>query len=166
MNIFLYMNHTPSGFTINDDYFTPRQAFEDIAHLIPTNKTVYEPFVGSSRSGEFLQELLPNNIVIYNKEVDFFHNTFQYDLVVSNPPFSIAKQILTRLKELNKPFILLLPASRLCTQYIRKLFKKNIQIIIPKTRINFINNNNKRACNFDCFWYCYKINLPRDINWL
>ena len=160
------MNHTPSSFTLNDNYFTPRQAFEDIAHLIPTNKTVYEPFVGSSRSGEFLQELLPNNIVIYNKEVDFFHNTFQYDLVVSNPPFSIAKQILTRLKELNKPFILLLPASRLCTQYIRKLFKKNIQIIIPKKRINFINSNNKRACNFDCLWYCYKINLPHDINWL
>ena len=166
MNIFLYMNHTPSSFTLNDNYYTPRQAFEDIIDFVPSNKTVYEPFVGSSRSGEFLQELLPNNKVIYNKEVDFFHNTFQYDLVVSNPPFSIAKQILTRLKELNKPFILLLPASRLCTQYIRKLFKKNIQIIIPKKRINFINSNNRRACNFDCLWYCFNLNLDSDINWL
>jgi hypothetical protein len=21
-------------------------------------------------------------------------------------------------------------------------------------------------CNFDCFYYCYKMNLPRDIIWL
>ena len=78
MNIFLYMNHTHSAFTLNDDYYTPRQAFEDIIDFVPSKKIVYEPFVGSSRSGEFLQELLPNNKVIYNKEVDFFHNTFQY----------------------------------------------------------------------------------------
>ena len=160
------MNHKRSCFTINDNYNTPREAFEDIAHLIPQDKKIYEPFVGSSRSGEYLKELLPNNTVIYNKEVDFFYNTFEYDLVVSNPPFSIAKQILEQLKEANKPFILLLPVSRLCTQYMRELFKQNIQIIVPKKRINFINSNNKRACNFDCFWYCYKITLPRDINWL
>ena len=58
MNIFLYMNHTPSCFTINDDYFTPRQAFEDIIDFVPSNITIYEPFVGSSRSDEYLKELL------------------------------------------------------------------------------------------------------------
>ena len=35
------MNHNPSVFTINDNYYTPREAWEDISHLIPANKIIY-----------------------------------------------------------------------------------------------------------------------------
>ena len=59
------------------------------------------------------------------------------------------------------------------TQYIRNLFKNELQIIIPNKRINFIklvNGNTpddwNSRCNFDCFYYCYKMNLPKDIIWL
>ena len=92
------MNHNPSVFTINDNYYTPREAWEDISHLIPANKIIYEGFVGSSSSGLYLDDILPNQ-VIYDKEVDFFKNNFHYDILLSNPPFSIAKQILEKLKE-------------------------------------------------------------------
>ena len=160
------MNHNPSVFTINDNYYTPREAWEDISHLIPANKIVYEGFVGSSSSGLYLDDILPNQ-VIYDKEVDFFNNNFNYDVLVSNPPFSLAKEILKHLKQLNKPFILLLPVSRICTQYMRRLFKDELQIIIPKKRINFIaDDQRKKYCNFDCFWYCYGIDMPSDIVWL
>ena len=114
-----------------------------------------------------MEELLPNNTVIYDRTVDFFKNTFDYDILISNPPFSLAKEILQRLKELEKPFILLLPVSRICTQYTRRLFKDEIQIILAKKRINFISQDqNKKACNFDCVWICHKIGLSKDINWL
>ena len=57
------------------------------------------------------------------------------------------------------------------TQYFRDLFKGgSIQIVIPPKRIQFIklpfNKDNKQACNFDCFYYCYKMNLERDITWI
>jgi hypothetical protein len=62
------------------------------------------------------------------------------------------------------------------TQYIRELFSNNeypLQIIIPRKRINFtkkingvIPENWGERCNFDCFYYCYKMNLENDINWL
>ena len=160
------MNHTPSGFTTNDNYYTPREAWEDISHLIPPNKIIYEGFVGSSSSGLYLDDILPNQ-VIYDKEVDFFKNNFHYDILVSNPPFSLVKQILKHLKQLNKSFILLLPVSRICTQYMRCLFKDELQIIIPKKRINFIaDDQRKKSCNFDCLWYCYGIDMPSDIVWL
>ena len=29
-----------------------------------------------------------------------------------------------------------------------------------------VNENQKNRCNFDCFYYCWKMNLPRDIVWL
>ena len=89
---------------------------------------------------------------------------------------SKSKDIMIRLKELDKPFILILPTSKICTQYIRENFKNTdtpLQIIIPRKRIHFdkqINGetpeNWKNACNFDCFYYCYKMDLPRDIIWL
>jgi len=48
-----------------------------------------------------------------------------------------------------------------------------VQIIMPRRRIHFLKmingvvaENQKKACNFDCFYYCWKINLPRDIIWL
>ena len=48
-----------------------------------------------------------------------------------------------------------------------------LQIIIPRKRIHFIKHVEgkpvegwKNACNFDCFYYCYKMKLPTDIVWL
>ncbi len=78
-----------------------------------------------------------------------------------------------RLLILDKPFIIILPASKICTSYFRNWKNKGIQIIIPRKRISFtklvngeIPENYKSSCNFDCFYYCYKINLDKDIIWL
>jgi len=40
--------------------------------------------------------------------------------------------------EVDKPFILLMPSSKINTAYFRPWRNKNIQIIIPKKRIQFI----------------------------
>ena len=81
---------------------------------------------------------------------------------------------MTRLKEIDKPFIIICPSSMLNTQYIRHLFKDDrLQIIIPNKRINFkklidgkVPDNWGDRCNFDCFYYCWKLDLPNDIVWL
>ena len=163
--------HTKT-FLKHDDYMTPKYAWENIKQYIPKDKIIWEAFMGDGKSGEYLKELGFN--VIHNNN-DFFESN-DGDIVVSNPPFSKAKQIIQRLKELDKPFILILPSSKINTQYFRENFKNTyseLQIIIPRKRIHFIKKINgetpkdwKNCCNFDCFYYCYKINLPRDIIWL
>ena len=90
---------------------------------------------------------------------------------MSNPPFSKSKEIMKRLKDLDKPFILILPVSKLNTSYIRENYKNDkLQIIIPRKRIHFTKHVEgeavegwKNACNFDCFYYCYKMNFDKDI---
>jgi len=157
-------------FTIYDDYMTPKYVWEDIKDYIPSDKILWEAFYGDGESGNYLTELGFNTI---HEDIDFFENDLG-QAVVSNPPFAKIPQILKRLKELEKPFILLMPSSKINTQYFRKLFyndKDPIQIIIPKKRIAFNKRENgkvfkTKSCNFDCFYYCYKINLPRDIVWL
>ena len=158
-------NFTQETFTNHDDYMTPKDAWEDIKEYIPKDKIIWEPFYGNGKSGEYLSELGFN---VIHQNIDFFQNDLG-EIIVSNPPFSQCEKVLERLKEIGKPFILILPSSKINTQYFRKLFKDDIQIIIPKKRINFIRTpltNKKSSCNFDCFYYCYKINLENGITWL
>jgi hypothetical protein len=151
-----------------DDYMTPKSAWENIKNYIPLEKTIWEAFYGDGKSGDILKNMGFN--VIHDQE-DFFLNN-KGDIIVSNPPFTKAKEILTRLKELDKPFILILPSSKINTQYVRNFFKNlngsKLQIIIPRKRIQFIKDGKElqNKCNFDCFYYCYKLNLPNDIIWL
>ena len=156
-------------FLKHDDYMTPKYAWENIKKYIPENKVIWEAFYGDGSSGEYLREL---GFDVIHEPVDFFENDLG-EIIVSNPPFSKVKEIMKRLDILDKPFIIILPSSKINTSYFRAWKDKNIQIIIPKKRIHFnklVNgekpDNWKNACNFDCFYYCYKINLPKDIIWL
>ena len=154
-------------FIKHDDYMTPKYAWENIKQYIPKDKVIWEAFYGDGTSGNHLEDL---GFEVIHKEVDFFENNLG-DIIVSNPPFSKCKEIMPRLKELDKPFILILPSSKINTQYFRENFKNSeskLQIIIPRKRMQLIKNGDElqNKCNFDCFYYCYKLDLPRDIIWL
>ena len=157
-------------FLKHDDYMTPKSAWENIKHLIPQDKVIWEAFYGDGKSGEYLKEL---GFDVIHEKIDFFENNVG-DIIVSNPPFSKSKEIMKRLKELDKPFIIILPTSKICTSYIRENYKDDkIQIIIPRKRIHFLKHIDgkpvegwKNACNFDCFYYCYKMDFDKDIIWL
>jgi hypothetical protein len=154
----------------HDCYMTPKYAWENIQHLIPKDKVLWEAFYGDGMSGKYLTEL---GFDVIHEPVDFFENDLG-DIIVSNPPFSKSKEVMRRLKELDKPFIIILPASKICSQYTRELYKDcGIQIIIPKKRIHFNKlvdgkpvEGWKNACYFDCFYYCYKMGFDKDVMWL
>jgi hypothetical protein len=160
----------PKTFIKHDDYMTPRYAWEWIKDFIPKDKVIWEAFYGDGESGKILSDLGFN---VIHEETDFFTNNLG-DVIVSNPPFSKKKEVMTRLKEIDKPFIIICPSSMINTKYIRNLFKDDrLQIIIPNKRINFkklidgkVPDNWGDRCNFDCFYYCWKMNLPNDIVWL
>jgi hypothetical protein len=143
---------------------TPKYAWENISDYIPKDKQIWEAFYGDGKSGEHLKQL---GYDVIHEPIDFFKNDLG-DIIVSNPPFSLSKEIMNRLYEIDKPFILIFPSSKINTQYFRKWKDKGIQIIIPLKRIQFIKDGNElqNKCNFDCFYYCYKMNLKRDIIWL
>ena len=161
--------HTKT-FLKHDDYMTPKHAWEDIKEYIPKNK-IWEAFYGDGTSGNYLTEL---GFDVIHEPLDFFTEPpEEYETIVSNPPFSKSKEVLSRLKELDKPFILILPTQKLNTCYMRDSFMDKLQIIIPRKRINFLKlidgqpvEGYKNQCSFDCYYYCYKMNFPKDIVWL
>ena len=157
-------------FIKHDDYMTPKSAWDDIKQYIPKDKLIWEAFYGDGVSGQYLREMGFN---VIHEDIDFYENDLG-DVIVSNPPFSDAKRVMKRLALLDKPFIIIMPSSKINTSYFRETFmNKDIQIIIPRKRIHFTKLVNgvmpvdfKSSCNFDCFYYCYKIGLTKDITWL
>jgi hypothetical protein len=152
-------------FKTHDDYMTPKSAWEAIAHLLPKDKVIWEPFYGDGKSGEFLTELGFN---VIHEPIDFFEEN-RGDIIVSNPPFSKVKEIVKHLKKLNKPWVLLMPVQKLSTNYFRKAFDDDkLQLVIPHQRVDFTKVENgqvvksKAKCPFDCYYYFYDMNLPNN----
>ena len=168
-------------FIKHDDYMTHFSAWKNIEKYLPKDKVIWEAFYGNGKSAENLRKL---GCKVVSKDCDFFENNMG-EVIVTNPPFSILKDnektgeigVLSQLKKLNKPFIIIMPCSKITTVYFSKLFgnDKNMQYIVPRSRMQFtkvkydkkeekyIKAKSKNTCNFDCFYYCYKMNLPLSI---
>jgi hypothetical protein len=156
----------------NDIYYTPKIIFENILHYLPRDKIYLDPFFGNGSSINNLNELGLNCI---GADIDYFDalDDLDYDIILTNPAFSknILTEFLYNLSALNKPFIIILPITKIFSKYFRLAFRqyKNIQIIIPKSRMSFIdpnNSSNKNNPSFVCCYVCYKMDLPSDIIFL
>jgi hypothetical protein len=94
---------------------------------------------------------------VIHEPIDFFKNTNLGDIVVSNPPFTMKKEVLETLLKLDKPFILLMPLATLSREYFRRLFiDKDFMLALPQKRIQFIKQGQTTSkCNFECAFFCY-----------
>ena len=157
----------------DDAYNTPHHCFEDIIDFIPNREklVVYEPFILNNKYSTSKASLLSMGFkkVIAETDWDFFemYNKLEYDIIISNPPFSIKQKIFKLLKQIDKPFILIVPVSIITKKYFMDNFKDDFQIIIPKKRIQFIKDSVQLdRCWFDCCYIAYKMNLEKDITYL
>jgi hypothetical protein len=158
-----------------NDYETSIITWSSIITYIPKDKIIYEPFWLNGSSKKYLTDLGIKEENIIHLEKDFFeyYKKIDFDCIISNPPFEHKKSILKILKELDKPFLLLLPISCISKQYFQKLFKNdNIQLLIPHGRTQFNQYDNKtlqlKKSNvyFDTCWIAYKMNYDNDIIFL
>ena len=148
----------------SDNYMTNKKEWERIKEYIPTDKKIWAPFYGDGKQKEYFEEM---GYDIIHEDRDFFGwHPEEFDMIVDNPPFSKKKDILIKLKELGKPFILICPSMMLSYKYFQELFADEIQVIIPHKRINFkhIDSNKKNySPPFASFYFCWKMDLPKDL---
>ena len=153
-----------------DNYGSYDNLYTKIDHFIPKNKTIYEPFYLDGKSGECLRKMGCKNVI--HLDIDFFKNVdeLDYDIIISNPPFSKRKQILDKLFEIDKPFILtLMPSVLSCKWFLRNYGNKALQLIIPHTRSKCYNptlNKTNYTPYGGMFYFCYKMNLQHDLNFV
>lgn len=158
---YLTANKTKTG----DEQLTPRYAVEPILKYLDKHKTVWCPF--DKEDSEYVKVLKENGFNVINTHIDFeqdflnYEPTELYDIIISNPPFSIKDKVLKRLNELNKPYAMLLPLPTLQGQS-RFQDIKDCQALIFDKRIKFIQNGKVRKCTCICqYIYLQKFTTKR-----
>lgn len=105
-----------------------------------------------------------------NDDKDFFNwQPNQFDLIVSNPPFSTKDKIFTRcIYELKKPFVLLMNMMAINYQNIGEIFSAvnpKIQFIIPDKKVSFDGNTSSFCSGYVCYDFIYHtefVHLPHN----
>lgn len=148
---------------MNDECFTPEYAVEPIMKYIPTNKIVWCPF--DTKDSNFVKLLKQNGFNVVYSHIstgqDFYeYEPKQWDIIVSNPPFTNKRRIFERALSFNKPFALLMSNTWLNDSAPKQLFKtKDLQLLMFEQRIQF---NNQKKITFSSSYYCYNL-LPKQI---
>jgi hypothetical protein len=155
------------SFENNDDYETTEEIWKMVYPYMKNFDSLYEPFYCSGKSGEILKSFGFN---VIHQDEDFFTNYMRhdYDLIVSNPPFSIKKKVFDVLHKINKPFIMISPVSIITKLFFREKYEdEDITILIPQRRLQFSKKGEDLKRNwFDCIFVCYNLGLEKQIIFL
>lgn len=164
------IKNKPPVLKINDEYDTPSYAFDMLKCFEDQfeNKIIWDPFVSeTSLAGPRIRTCFPNSKeIIHNKSYDLMTNSFPptFDIIITNPPYSCKKDVVEKCLALGKPFCLLLPLETVSRRYMTKHYqeiKKDLCILFPEQRVNFIplQTKRKRASNspFHSVWVCFQL---------
>ena len=140
---------------LSDNYETPSNAMELLLQFLPRDKILWDPFFCKGTVGDVFTRL---GFTAIHVDRDFFtYEPCLYEIIVTNPPYSIKNEVLSRLLLIGRPFAVLMPITTIGTSYFYTLMKSRpYQVIIPKQRINFLRadgkSNKNKACTFVTGW--------------
>jgi hypothetical protein len=145
----------------SDEFGTPKPAFDIIKPYIPKDQVIWESAYGKGS----LAKIMTDEGYKVVSSTDFFNDNPEFDIIITNPPYSCKEEWLERCYSLGKPFALLMPLTALEGKARGKLYKQyGIQLLIPNKRINFITPSGKGSGSwFATAWFVWKLNLPRDL---
>ena len=152
----------------SDNVYTPSYAVKPIIKYIKPGSIVWCPF--DTIDSAYVEELNAAGFTVIYSHIDNGQNFFEYepdeyDIIISNPPFSIKDDILRRLDELNKPYAMLMPLPALQGQKRFKYLKGSQALIFDK-RINYFKDLKtkeiQKGISFASIYICKNF-LPSDL---
>ena len=150
---------------INDTIYTPEVAVRPLIEFLDKDLVVWEC---TGRDSKITKVLRDNGFVVIETtipELDFLKDEpdFEFDMIITNSPYSLKDKFIERCYEYGKPFALLLPITGLEGIKRGEMFNKHgIQVLVFNRRINFTEGG---ACWFNTSWFCWKI-LDRDLKFI
>ena len=156
----------------SDEVYTPKYAIQPLIKYLKqfnTNAIVWCPF--DMEYSNYVKVLNEEGFEVIHSRIDegknffFYEPECEYDIIVSNPPFSQKDNVLKRLYELNKPYAMLLPVPTLQGQ-TRFPYLKDIQYLGFDKRINYYKDldmtKTQDGVSFGSCYLCRNF-LPRDL---
>lgn len=152
----------------NDECYTPAYSIKPILEYIPKDAVVWCPF--DTSDSEFVKLIQDNgNSVVHSHledGLDFFeYQPEQWDIIVSNPPFTNKRAFFQRALDLGKPFALLMANTWLNDRAPMQLFEeRGLQLLLLDRRTEFIQPDRSVSgkITFSSSYFCCDF-LPRDI---
>ena len=153
----------------NDECYTPRYGVYPILKYLNKEQIIWCPF--DTKESNFVKILKEEGYQVVHSHIkngqDFYeYEPEQWDVIVSNPPFTNKRKIFERCLSFNKPFALIMSNTWLNDSAPKKLFmKKDLQLLMFDNRMEFINENGEKMSNkitFSSSYYCYNF-LPKQI---
>jgi len=151
----------------NDECYTPHYAVTPILKYIPKDAIVWCPF--DTEESEFVKQISNTNQVEYshiNNGQDFFqYEPDDWDIMLSNPPFTNKRKYFERALSFNKPFALIMTNTWLNDSAPKQLFKdKDLQLLMFDKRMKFISPDGRdnSKITFSSSYYCWNF-LPKQI---
>jgi hypothetical protein len=148
----------------DDDYSTKIETLEDVVPFIKKTDKIYDPFYCDGYVKEQWKKL---GFDIHHQKVDAFNLNLipDYDIMISNIPFSCKEKCVKHALSLGKPFMLLMPLHAIGSRWIVKYWD-DLQFIVPDGRYSYYKPDyaeRKSASWFDSVWVCSKMNLDEKI---
>lgn len=159
----------------SDELYTPEYAIKPLIKYLSMYQTKYQvkrkPIIwectdyGFSNITKVLKENGYQVITTHKDNFDFLIDKpeFEFDMIITNPPYSSKDEFIKKCYEYNKPFALLLPLTSLEGINRGKMYRENgIELLVFDRRCNFIYDNAKKSNWFNTSWFCWNI-LPRQL---
>lgn len=147
----------------NDECYTPCYWVEPILKYIPSWKIIWCPFdTEESNFVKMIREAWHEVVQSHISEgKDFYlYEPENWDIMISNPPFTNKRKIFERALELWKPFALLMTLTWLNDSAPKQLFMdKELELIMFDKRIEFQWD---KKITFSSAYYCHGF-LPKQI---
>lgn len=157
----------------SDEVYTPAYAVQPLIKYIKQfkeNPIIWCPF--DMPSSEYVKIFKQQGFTVIHSHIDEGKNFFyyepeeEYDVIISNPPFSQKDNVLKRLYELDKPYAMLLPIPSLQGQARFPWMKDGLQYLGFDKRINYYTNQDltevQKGVSFGSCYLCKKF-LPKDL---
>jgi hypothetical protein len=151
----------------NDECYTPIYGVTPLLEFLPTDKIYWLPF--DRNDSNFCKVLANNGYNFINTHIDYGQNYYEYepkewDIMISNPPYTNKRKIFERAIMFNKPFGLLMSNTWLNDSAPKQLFAEvDLQLLMFDKRIKYVNNGvEENKITFSSSYYCRDL-LPKQI---
>lgn len=150
---------------------TPAYAIDPLYPFLNLSWLIWEPAAGECNLVNALRlkgyQVFASDI--FNGQDFFKYCPSHFDMILTNPPFSVKIEFLARCYELGKSFALLLPVEILGVYSAQKMFERfGMEVILLSKRIDFKTCNtdfSKSSSWFPTCWITYGLNIGQQITY-